>query len=60
MKVQDAINQHERFNTNAELTLIMSQLDYTGMAIEEFPVKVERIEIDNINEINIVLKEKIQ
>lgn len=60
MKVQDVINQLERFNPNADLTLIMSELDEYGMGIVEFPVKVDRIEIDTINEINIVLKEKIQ
>ena len=60
MKVQDAINQLEKLNPNAELTLIMSELDEYGMGIVEFPVKVNEVKLDTVGEIKIMLKEKIQ
>ena len=59
MKVQDAINQLEKLNPNAELTLIVSgvKLTWTGMTMEDFTVKVNEVKLDTVGEIKIMLKE---
>ena len=59
MKVQDAINQLEKLNPNADITFIVSgvKLTWTGMTMEDFPVKVNEVKLDTVGEIKIMLKE---